>query len=209
MKSRPVYLKNPTLKYTKIFIPEIPVDWTNRTRSGHTNIWNQDTKDPANFPEVSLEPPKQGLYAERYKDGWYWVCGCAKCFGNDDKDSYIVCYEHDRCITCNTHRDDLVRAPWSRCSGFECSPCAEQKHEQRKAEALAQAEEQSHSEVDCWNETHIVCPHCASVNEREELYEQGSHKLTCDVCDKPFNVEIEYEIRYTSTKIQNESGNNS
>ena len=28
--------------------------------------------------------PHRGLYADRFDDGWYWVCDCPKCLGNDD-----------------------------------------------------------------------------------------------------------------------------
>lgn len=198
-------MMKPALKDTKLFIPEIPKHWTDRTRAGHRNIWNHDSDDP-NKPEISLTPPEQGLYAVRFEDGWYWVCGCEVCHGNTGVYSYIVCHDHDRCVTCGTHREDLTDTPWGRLAGFQCKPCAEKEHADRKAEALAKAREENHSEIDCSYEDSIICPTCASVNEREELHEVGTHRITCDVCDETFNVDIEYEIRYTATKIR-ESGN--
>ena len=99
--------KNMSLKNTKIYIPEIPKEWTKRIRSGHRNVWNERSTDPE-LPEISLNPPTNGLYAERFDDGWYWVCGCNKCLENGEPYSYIVCKEHDRCITCGAHRNELT-----------------------------------------------------------------------------------------------------
>ncbi|MGX1195823.1 hypothetical protein [Metabacillus sp. SLBN-84] len=188
------------LKDVKILIPDIPVTWLNRTRSGHTNTWtNPDTKH-----ERSLEPPEQGLYAVRFEDGWYWVCGCEKCLGRPDVHSYIVCHNHDRCLTCHTHREDLTDIPWGMVSGFQCRTCRETERAKKKEVALANAAEMNHSELDCSDEDAIICPTCASVNESEDLNEPGGHNMTCGVCDTPFKVEIEYEIRYTATKIKDE-----
>lgn len=106
-----------SLKDAKIFIPEIPKEWEQRMRSGHTNVWN-DSFYRNGLPEVKLDPPIRGLYAERFEDGWYWVCGCNRCLENNESYSYIVCYEHDRCITCSLHREQLKEAPWGKADGW-------------------------------------------------------------------------------------------
>lgn len=186
------------LNDTKIFIPEIPKEWEQRTRSGHTNIWN-DNFYGSELPEVKLEPPIRGLYAERFEDGWYWVCGCHKCLNNNKPYSYIVCEEHDRCITCGTHRKEITEIPWGRPDGFQCKPCAAKEHDERKEKALREAKERNHSEDDCWNTAKIICPVCATECSSDDMYEAGEHETTCYVCDTEFNVEIEYEVSYTSS----------
>jgi hypothetical protein len=186
------------LKYTKILIPEIPKEWTNNIRSGHTNIWNGN-----GAPEVRLEPPIEGLYAERFDDGWFWVCGCHKCLENGKPYSYIVCYEHDRCVTCKTHRTELKETPWGRPDGFQCKPCAEKEHEEDKRKALEEAQERGHSEDDCYYTANIICPVCGSECSDDDMHEKSEHEVTCDVCDTEFNVQVEYEARYTSSLKQN------
>ncbi|MDF1511473.1 DNA methylase [Bacillus phage vB_Bacillus_1020A] len=185
------------LKDVKIFIPEIPKEWEQRTRSGHTNIWN-DSFYRNGLPEIKLEPPQRGLYAERFEDGWYWVCGCSKCLKNNEKYSYIVCEEHDRCVSCGTHRKELTEIPWGHPDGFQCKPCREREHEERKQEALRLAKENKHDEWDCFREDKIICPVCASECSSEDMYEPGEDEVTCHVCDTEFVVEIEYEAKYTS-----------
>ena len=187
-----------SLKDTKIFIPEIPVEWTQRTRSGHTNIWN-DSFYRSELPEVKLEPPIRGLYAEKFDDGWYWVCGCSKCLKNNEKYSYIVCEEHDRCITCGTHRKELTEIPWGHPDGFQCKPCRKSKDEEQKSKALREARERGHSEEDCCYTSEIICPVCATECSSDDMREAEEYEMTCDVCDTEFIVEIEYEVRFTSS----------
>jgi len=186
------------LKDVKIFIPEIPKEWTRRLRSGHTNIWN-DSFHKNGLPEVRLEPPMRGLYAERFDDGWYWVCGCNKCLENNEKYSYIVCEEHDRCITCGTHREELTETPWGHPDGFQCKPCREKEHEMEKEEALRKAKEIGHSEHNCYYKSKIICPVCASECSNDDMHDPGEHEIECYVCDTEFVVEIEYEVSYSST----------
>ena len=186
------------LKDTKIFIPDIPKEWKQRTRSGHTNVWN-DSFFNNGLPEIKLEPPIRGLYAQRFEDGWYWICGCSKCLKNNEKYSYIVCEEHDRCITCGTHRKELTEVPWGHPEGFQCKPCHAREHEERKQEALQLAKENGHDEWDCFREEKIICPVCASECSSDDMYEPGEDEVTCYVCDTEFVVEIEYEVKYTSS----------
>ena len=185
------------LKDTKIFIPEIPKEWEHRIRSGNTNIWNENE-----LTEFRLNPPTRGLYAERFEDGWYWVCGCSKCLNNNEKYSYITCEDHDRCITCGTHRKELTEIPWGHPDGFQCKPCSRREHEEEKEKALRVSKKKNHSEYDCWNTSEIICPICASKCSNDDMYEPGEEEITCHVCDTEFIVEIEYDVNYTS-KLKN------
>jgi len=186
---------NVNLKDTKIYIEEIPKKWTNRLRSGHTNIWNKGSTN-ADIPEVRLAPPVKGLYAEKFDDGWYWVCGCHDCLENGKPYSYIVCEEHDVCIDCGTHRKDLSDIPWGKPEGFQCKPCGEKEKQAKKREALQLAKLNNHDKWDCFNQDEIICPVCASVHSSDDIYENT--ELTCYICDTDFNVELDYDVKYTT-----------
>lgn len=179
----------------KIFIPEIPKEWTQRTRSGHTNIWNDEFYRNG-LPEVKLEPPMRGLYAKRFDDGWYWVCGCHHCLENDKPYSYITCDEHDRCMTCGTPRKELAEIPWGKPYGIQCKPCYAKEHEERKQEALRLAKERGHSEDDCYYISKVLCPVCGTEQSSDDLSDED--ELTCSVCDTEFIVQVNYEVRYSS-----------
>ncbi|WP_257605786.1 hypothetical protein [Pseudomonas amygdali] len=88
-------------KDTKILMPEIPGEWTERTRSGQKCIWNDGwhgKPDRNGLPYVELTAPEKGLYAERIDGAWYWVSGCAKCTGSVERYSYSVGDKHDVCV---------------------------------------------------------------------------------------------------------------
>lgn len=196
-----------SLKDTKILIPEIPGEWTQRTRSGSTNVWNDPWHHSSKgLPEVRLEPPIKGLYADRIDGAWYWVCGCERCLGSGKAFSYITCEDHDKCVTCNCTRAELTEAPWHAAGGWRCKPCQEKLDATRKAEALAAAAASGHSEADCSYQDEIICPHCASVVSNDDLYE-SQDGLVCDVCGGEFDLEIEYTPSYTTTKAQGEKAN--
>jgi hypothetical protein len=188
-------------KHTKIAIPEIPGEWTDRTRSGHTNIWNyacHGTPNRNGLPEVRLSPPESGLYAERIDGAWYWVSGCSRCNERGERWSYVVCDKHNVCISCATPRADLVEAPWGHPDGFICKPCHDKEKASAKATALAKAAENEHDESNCSYCDQIICPVCASVMSSDDMHERETG-LKCDVCDSLFDLEIEYTASYTTT----------
>lgn len=189
------------LKDTKIYIPEIPKEWTQRTRSGNKNVWNDPFYENG-LPKVELEPPVLGLYAERFEDGWYWVCGCHKCLENNKPYSYVVCEEHDRCITCGIPRKELTDIPWGRADGIQCKTCHAREHEERKVNAIQSARESGHSEDNCVYTREVLCPVCGTENSNDDMHESSEHEVSCFVCDTEFNVEVSYETRYTSTMIK-------
>lgn len=190
-------------KHTKIFIPEIPHRWTERLRNGHTNIWNEGSTDTAN-PEVSLTPPQNGLYAERFTDGWYWVNGCATCENGVKTDSYIVCDNHNRCADCGTHHDDLTEIPNGTPRGFVCKPCYTKQHEKRRDMALQRAKNSRHSEYDCNERDEIICPECADAIDDDDGASDGDEQ-TCPTCQAVFAIHL--SIKYSTTLIRKEEIN--
>lgn len=187
-----------SLKDTKILIPEIPGEWTQRTRSGHTNIWN-DPWYQNGLPVVRMEPPQRGLYAERIEGAWYWVCGCERCLGNE-KHSYITCEEHDRCDNCKCPRSALTETPWGTSTGWCCVPCMSLMRAARKSEALAAAAAKDHGEDDCCYTDTIICPYCATEQCSDD-HHQSANGLICDVCDGTFDLEVEYSKSFSTTKV--------
>lgn len=196
-----------TPKETKILIPEIPGEWTERIRNGHTNVWNQiwppGQPHSNGLPEVTLQPPSRGLYAERIDGAWYWVCGCEKCLGSGKSWSYITCYEHDRCEYCKIHREQITETPWGVRGGWACKPCVDAEDAKRKTEALAAAAEAGHDESDCMYTDEVVCPYCASKFEPDE---DISGNQECDVCGGMYSVEVEYSASYTTRKASANHG---
>ena len=190
-------------KNTKILIPEIPGEWTQRLRSGKTNIWNEARhgKPHTNgLPEVRLDPPEVGLYAERIDGAWYWVSGCAKCNGSGEKYSYSVCDKHNVCRLCSTHRSKLTEAPWGHPEGFTCKPCQDAVDAVAKAAALAKVAESDYDEWDYRNLDECKCPHCATVIHIE-TEDYGDKNMECDTCDGLFELTIEYSVTFTTKVI--------
>ena len=190
-------------KNTKILIPEIPGEWTQRLRSGKTNIWNEARhgKPHTNgLPEVRLDPPEVGLYAERIDGAWYWISGCAKCNGSGEKYSYSVCDKHNVCRLCSTHRSKLTEAPWGHPEGFTCKPCQDAVDAVAKAAALAKVAESDYDEWDYRNLDECKCPHCATVIHIE-TEDYGDKNMECDTCDGLFELTIEYSVTFTTKVI--------
>ena len=188
------------LRDVKILIPEIPGEWTQRTRSGSTQIWN-DSYYKTDLPEVRLTPPRRGLFAELIEGAWYWVCGCQKCLGKPTEYSYIVCEEHDKCDTCNCTRAELTETPWGTSGGWRCKPCQDRMDDARKTAALAAALESGHGEDDCFYTNEIICPYCASVHRDGDQNESASD-LECGTCGGYFDLEVEWSASYTTTRCK-------
>ena len=189
-------------KNTKILIPEIPGEWTQRTRSGHTNIWNDawhNQRNPNPLPEVRREPPEKGLYAERIDGAWYWVCGCEQCLGNGVTHSYIICDAHDHCDTCKQHRSVFKEAVWGLRQGWRCRACQETRDIARKAEALAAAAEKGHNEDDCQYTDNIICPYCATEQGCDDIT-RDQKRMECRTCGGHFDLVLHFEVTYTTTK---------
>lgn len=190
-------------KHTKVLIAEIPGEWTERTRSGHTNIWNRKDHDRPHrngLPEVKLEPPEKGLYAERIDGAWYWVSGCSKCNGTAGKWSYTVCDKHDACHHCGTHRSKLTEIPWGHTEGFTCKPCQARIDAATKAEALAKFAEAEYGDSEFEYQDECKCPHCATAIHLESE-DHKDQEMECDVCGGHFGLTLNYEVTYTTAVI--------
>lgn len=192
-------------KNTKILIPEIPGEWTQRQRNGNLNVWNgadhhRFHRTTTDLPEVSLRPPENGLYAERIDGAWYWVSGCAKCNGTGEKYSYSVCDKHNVCRLCGTHRSKLTETPWGHPDGFTCKPCQDAEDAVTKAEALAKVAETDYDEWDYRCQDECKCPHCATVIHIE-AEDYGDKNMACDTCGGEFYLVTEYTVQFTTTVI--------
>lgn len=190
-------------KNTKILIPEIPGEWTQRLRSGKTNIWNEARhgKPHANgLPEVRLDPPEKGLFAERFDGAWYWISGGAKCNESGERYSYTVCDRHDACRLCSTHRSKITETPWGHPDGWTCKPCQDAEDAKAKAAALAKVAESDYYEWDYRSQDECKCPHCATVIHIEPE-DYGDKSMTCDTCGGAFELVIEYAVQFTTTVI--------
>ena len=190
-------------KDTKILIPEIPGEWTERKRSGSKCTWNDGWygKPHRNgLPYVELNAPEKGLYAERIDGAWYWVSGCAKCTGSGERYSYSVCDMHDVCRLCSINRSKLTETPWGHPDGFTCKPCQDAEDAVAKAAALARVAETDYDEWDYRNLGECKCPHCATVIhiEAEDYRDQN---MECDTCGGLFELQIEFEPNFTTTVI--------
>ncbi|WP_130908328.1 hypothetical protein [Pseudomonas sp. Sample_16] len=192
-------------KNTKILIPEIPGEWTQRQRNGSLNVWNGKDhhrfhRTSTDLPEVSLLPPENGLYAERIDGAWYWVSGCAKCNGTGEKYSYSVCDKHNVCRLCGTHRSKLAETPWGHPEGFTCKPCQDAEDAVAKAKALAKVAESDYDEWDYRCQDECKCPHCATVIHIE-AEDYGDKSMSCDTCGGEFELVTEYTVQFTTTVI--------
>lgn len=192
-------------KNTKILIPEIPGEWTQRQRNGSLNVWNgadhhRFHRTTTDLPEVSLRPPENGLYAERIDGSWYWISGCAKCNGTGEKYSYVTCDKHNVCRLCSTHRSKLTETPWGHPDGFTCKPCQDAEDAVAKAEALAKVAENDYDEWDYHAQDQCKCPHCATVIHIESE-DYGDKNMDCDTCGGQFELTTEYSVTFTTRVI--------
>lgn len=190
-------------KDTKILIPEIPGEWTERTRSGHKCIWNDGLRGKLHsngLPRIELTAPEKGLYAERIDGAWYWVSGCNKCTGKSEGWIYTVCDKQDVCVSCHAHRTTLTEIPWGHRDGFICNPCQDREAAAAKAEALAKFAESEFDDSDFEYQDQCKCPHCATVIHIESE-DHRDQKMDCDTCGGEFQLTLSYEVSYTTTVI--------
>lgn len=52
------------------------------------------------------------------------------------------------------------------------------------------------SKHDTYSDEGPVCPYCGSINSDDDLHE--STTVECDTCEKPFYVEVEYSVSYST-----------
>lgn len=179
-----------------------------RTRSGKTQLFRKDYGD-RNFTseenaDVVLTPPSKEMYAELIDGVWYWVKGCNKCkdsMNYGEKHSYQVCYEHDRCVSCGTHREDLTDIPWGHKDGFKCKVCADKEIAIQRSEAFEKVNAKDYDEWDYKYNTSVICPHCGSDMGTDCIdHDEQTQEHECELCGGSFKLELDFEIKY-STKV--------
>ena len=55
-------------------------------------------------------------------------------------------------------------------------------------------------EIDTWHEKEVICPWCG--HKHIDSWEMGTGEYVCSKCEKPFYVEKEIEVYYTTTKVE-------
>lgn len=73
----------------------------------------------------------------------------------------------------------------------------------QRAEALATAAANGHSEEDCFATCTILCPYCATVQCDDGLSECVKG-LECDICGGKFDLRVDMTPSYTTTKVNQE-----
>ncbi len=153
----------------------------------------------------TLLAPSKEMYAELIDGIWYWVKGCSKCedsMNYGESHSYQVCYEHDRCVQCNTHREDLTETPWGHKNGFICKPCSDENDARIREEAFKKVNSEDYDESDCICNDTIICPHCGSDNGTEEIdYEEMKQEKECYVCKGKYKLTLNFTVDYSTEVI--------
>lgn len=176
-----------------------------RTRSGNMQkFYPSNSKGDHNDILFTLLAPSYEMYAELIDGIWYWVKGCSKCedsMNYGESHSYQVCYEHNRCIKCNTHREDLTEVPWGHKDGFICKPCADKNDMEIRRKAFKKVESEEYDELDYINNSSIICPHCGSDNGTEQIdYDESESEQECCICTGKYKLTLQFTVDY-STKV--------
>ncbi len=152
-----------------------------------------------------LLPPSDEMYAELIDDVWYWVKGCNKCkdsMNYGESYSYQVCYEHNRCVQCNTHRKDLTEVPWGHKDGFICKPCADKNDMEIRRKAFEKVNSEDYDEDNYLYQNSVICPHCGSDNGTEDVdYTETQLEQECHVCTGRYRLTLNYSVDYSTEVI--------
>lgn len=156
---------------------------------------------------INIEPPERHYYAELIDGEWWWVSGCAECNGmpRNSWKSYIECDKHDVCRTCGCSREELADIPWGGKNGWQCKPCADREHEEKKQAALAAMPE--YDEWDFRSLYEVKCPYCnleIDTGGDPDFYQEGDPlEHECPRCDNKFTVEVCISVSYTMKRLEN------
>jgi hypothetical protein len=171
-----------------------------RVRSGSTQLFREKNKNDRTFIsaencDLKLNHEDKSMYAELIGGKWYWVCGCAECNGEPRSwKTYIECEKHDVCCCCGISRKEIKGAVWGGSSGWTCKPCREAEDLEIRREAF---EKLGVEEPDCSYTDKIICPHCGSIINNDDIYE--SQDLECYICKGELALEVEYTAHYSTT----------
>jgi len=141
------------------------------------------------------------------EDGvWVQNLECPKCLGVEVGWSlFKVCREHDNCLTCGINRDDVKeRSMFGVKGGSQCHPCHDREMAEKKAAALARVNYEDYDEWDYKFKDDIVCPWCEHqfTDSFEYCHDGNSTEIECHECDLKFEVEPDYTVTYSSTRIE-------
>lgn len=177
-----------------------------RTRSGTIQKFYPSNCDGSEKSILfTLPAPSVEMYAELIYGVWYWVKGCSKCedsMNYGESHSYQVCHEHNRCVQCNTHREDLTETPWGHKDGFICKPCSDKNDARIREEAFKKVNSEDYDESDCICNDTVICPHCGSDNGTEQIYYEAMVQLQeCCVCKGKYKLTINFTVNYSTEVI--------
>jgi hypothetical protein len=146
--------------------------------------------------DVSLEHKNREMYAKLIDGEWYWVSGCAECNGKPrDWMSYIECEEHNVCRSCGIKRKDVKEdSVWGGKHGWICNSCHKIEESGIRREAFAALDGE---EPDCSYCNEIICPHCGSEINNDDIYE--SQDLECHICQGELSLEVDWTASYSTT----------
>lgn len=162
-----------------------------RVRSGSNQIFKEGEIT------FTLTHEKKSIYADLIDGEWFWVEGCGECRGEERGwNTYIECEEHNRCRVCEIKRKDLKEIPWGGSKGWICKPCQDAKDKEIRKQAF---ERLNGKEPDTLYVDEIICPHCGTKINDEDLRE--STKVDCHVCEGEMNLEVEWTPTYSTTVI--------
>lgn len=182
-----------------------------RIRSGSTmlfrekNLMGNTFIDARNADLTLNHSTNKAMYADLIDEKWYWVNGCSHC--DSSQSPYVVCDEHDKCISCKRPRSEFKEAVWGcHNNTWRCNNCQEAIDaiaKQQALERVAQKVEES-GEYDKWeycNQDNIKCPHCATEIEPCTADGVPEGKETCDICGGKYEIEPDYSITYSTTVV--------
>lgn len=173
------------------------------TRSRGTQLFRKDYGDreftSTENADVILKHESPEMYAQLIDKEWYWVKGCSKCedsMNYGENHSYQVCYEHNRCVDCKTHRQDLKDIPWGVSNGFRCKPCQDKIDKETLKKALEKRKDMDDSDFHYADS--VLCPYCSSDNGTDDF---SDGKYECHVCGDCFSLTISCTVEYSTDKI--------
>lgn len=86
-----------------------------------------------------------------------------------------------------------------------CFQCMKEENLENTQKAVRDAS--PGEEVDTWSDDYVVCPHCGEALETNlgyedfpEIYEEGSHRLTCPGCDSDFTLNTHVSYSWDTEK---------
>lgn len=194
---------NTDKKIGKINNPRI-VNYTQRTRSGDTQVFCTGNDEHGVAITIRIKAPERSWYAELIDGEWWWLDGCNQC---NDRDRSVhgylnACDKHDTCVTCHKPRSEIKDTVWGHKQGFQCQPCHDIAHEAAKQAALAAMPE----EYDSWDyhgKDEITCPYCAfEFSDSFESYGDDNETHECPVCDNDFKVTAVHSLTFDCERIE-------